>query len=91
VTVRRVNIDDTSRCPHVDLCQTCGQRRDLALSTVQTPLGVCCTTLCRQCTELGLLPRWSAAQAARWVGEHCEHLGIDLDDMAAELGSDRDG
>jgi hypothetical protein len=52
----------------------------LAVATLQTPVGVLCATLCQRCADAGALPRipsWGAA--CRRVGQHCEHVGRDLD------------
>jgi hypothetical protein len=71
-------------------CDTCAGTADLDVYTVATPVGVCCTTLCGACADVGRLPRfpsWSAAVCA--VGEHCEHLGCGVDEMAAALDAER--
>lgn len=80
----RVNLDDTSRCPVAERCASCGSPDDLDVGTMDLPVGVCCTTLCGRCVEDHLLPRfpsWTAAVAA--VIDHCEHLGVTIDEAAA--------
>jgi hypothetical protein len=78
-----IDLDDTTRCPVAANCATCGSPTDLAVATAETPVGVLCLTLCDGCAAAGELHRlssWSAACAA--VGEHCAHLGFDVDDAA---------
>jgi hypothetical protein len=56
------------------------------VATYQTPVGVLCATICRACMAAGNPPPvrfWG--QACERVGAHCQHLGIDLDQMAALL------
>jgi hypothetical protein len=86
-----VNLDDTSRCPLGRRCEACGAKRDdLDVATVALDvLGVACLTLCPRCAESGVVPPVSVGTAVRLVAEHCGHLGITLDEMAAELGTDR--
>ncbi|MBC3191669.1 hypothetical protein H7X46_11415 [Pseudonocardia sp. C8] len=51
---------------------------------MDTPVGVLCATLCGTCAETEHLPAfgsWMAAVAA--VIEHCEHLGVTVDEAAA--------
>jgi len=56
------------------------------VATYQTPVGVFCATLCRACVAAGTPPPVrSWAQAAWRVAAHCQHLGIDLDQMGALL------
>ena len=58
----------------------------LAVATAVTPVGVFCLTLCGRCADAGELPRIpSWTEAFRRVAQHCEHLGCDLDQMAAAL------
>lgn len=75
--------DDTRRCPTGDACDTCGAVDDLAVGTGETPLGICCLTLCGSCAEAGDTPSWTLAQAMAHVIEHAEHLGTTLDALAA--------
>lgn len=82
-----LDVDDVTGCPVAPVCGTCSAAAgDLAVHPVKTPLGVCCTTLCGGCAASGVLPgfpSWAAAVEA--VGEHCGHLGCDVDEMAAAL------
>jgi hypothetical protein len=79
-----------ARCPLAARCQACGTARDLDVATYQTPVGVCCATVCRACVAAGGPPPIrSWGQACEWVGEHCHHLGIDLDQMAELLQAER--
>lgn len=85
-----VNLDDTSRCPQAKACERCGK----AGPTVEVVmvglahLGVACASLCRGCRMYDRLPRWGVPESLQRIGEHCEHLGIDVDDMAAALEAD---
>jgi hypothetical protein len=74
----------TARCPLADACEACASTRELDVATYATPVGVFCATVCGPCIEAGKAPPvhgW--AQAVERVGAHCEHLGIDVDQMAA--------
>lgn len=75
--------DDTRRCPLGDACDTCGAVDDLAVGTGETPLGICCLTLCGSCAEAGDTPSWSIPVAMGRVIEHADHLGTNLDALAA--------
>lgn len=86
-----IDLDDTRNCPVADMCGRCGRsdQDDLEVSTFGSMLGVWCQTLCLGC-EQEYLDGW-AGRASRSlgvldamskVGEHCEHLGINLDQMA---------
>jgi hypothetical protein len=80
-------LDDTTRCPIGEACRWCGADTKLVVSTFDTPSGVLCDTLCRTCRSQGRMSegtwRMSPAEAVLGVLDHCEHLGIDLDEMAA--------
>lgn len=81
----------TMRCPLGDRCEVCGSGQDLDVAIYSTPVGVFCATVCERCTTPAKAPPvrgW--AQACERVGGHCEHLGIDLDQMAAILHAERD-
>jgi hypothetical protein len=85
-----IDVDDTSRCPLGHRCESCGSEHDdLAVSTATTPLGVLCLTLCPPCAAFAEMPRVAVGTAVRLVAQHCEHLGIDLDEMAAAMGSEQ--
>jgi hypothetical protein len=74
------------RCPRAARCQACGTVRQLAVATYQTPVGVFCATVCHACVAAGNPPPVrSWGQACERVGAHCQHLGIDLDQMGALL------
>lgn len=79
-----VDLDDVSRCPERDECESCGSDDDLVPVTLDSPLGVFCATVCDPCIDAKRFPRLSPVQAAERVYQHCEHVGIDLD-QAAEL------
>jgi hypothetical protein len=75
-------------CPRVGRCEACGPRgREVA--TYQTPVGVFCATVCWRCLRThNPPPVRSWGQACERVGAHCQHLGIDLDQMADLLPPD---
>lgn len=81
-------LDDTTNCPLGHRCESCGREGpSLAVETVRlSSLGVACLTLCRRCTAFDDVLPISVSTAARLVGQHCAHLGIDLDEMAAAMG-----
>jgi hypothetical protein len=79
------------RCRRADRCEACGATRQLDLATYQTPVGVFCATVCGPCLDAGKAPpvrSWGGA--IERVGAHCQHLGIDLDQMAALLHPERE-
>jgi hypothetical protein len=82
-----VDLDDTTRCPLGIRCEACGaERDDLAVSTVPLGrLGVACLTLCPRCAGSGVVPPVSVGTAIRLTAQHCAHLGITVDEMAAAL------
>jgi hypothetical protein len=81
-----------ARCPLAARCQACGRGRDLEVATYQTPVGVFCATVCVWCVAAGNPPPVrSWGQACERVGAHCEHLGIDLDQMADILQAEHGG
>jgi hypothetical protein len=78
-----IDLDSTIFCPQLLLCEGCQKATDeLAVATFDTPVGVYCMTLCPACTEGGRWPVLSWSETALRVGDHCEHLGIDLDQAA---------
>ena len=82
-----VNLDDTSHCPLGVRCESCGvERDDLRVCTVALDrLGVACLTLCPRCAGSDVTPPVSVGTAVRLVMQHCTHLGITVDDMAAAM------
>ena len=86
-----VNLDDTSRCPVGHRCESCGTERGrLAVETATAArLGVMCLTLCRRCAAFDDQIPVSVSTAARLVGQHCQHLGITVDEMAAAMEDGR--
>ena len=85
-----IDLDDTTRCPLGHRCESCGtEHAHLEVRTARTALGVLCVTLCPRCAGSGMAPPVSLSTAVRLVGQHAEHLGIDVDQMAAELEGDR--
>lgn len=83
------DVHDTERCPLGVRCESCGVEGDnLAVATAETALGVLCLTLCRRCAGAAMAPPVSVGTAMRLVGQHCAHLGIDVDQMAAALDED---
>lgn len=86
-----VDVYATDRCPLGVRCESCGvERDDLAVATAETPLGVLCVTLCPRCAGADVAPPVSVGTAVRLVMQHCAHLGIDADQMAAALAEDGD-
>jgi hypothetical protein len=82
-----IDLDDTSRCPGADACATCGAVSNLHLCTFSHLLGVHCSTLCGPCRR-HTPPPMTLGAAQRAVLGHCEHLGIDLDQMAAAIAAE---
>jgi hypothetical protein len=80
------------RCPRAGRCEACGRGWGMEVATYQTPVGVFCATVCGPCVAAGNPPRIrSWGQACQRVGAHCEHLGLDLDQMADLLEAERRG
>jgi hypothetical protein len=85
-----VDLDDTTNCPLGHRCESCGsEREDLRVETATTDLGVLCLTLCPPCAASDVTPPVAIGTAVRLVHQHCAHLGIDVDQMAAVLDSER--
>lgn len=81
-----IDLDDTSHCEPSPECSCCGRHTDEpTVCTAGTTLGVMCFTACPTCTQEHAVPRLGWTDAAAAVGQHCGHLGIDLDEMADEL------
>jgi hypothetical protein len=82
-------LGSSAACPRASRCQACVTTRHLEVATYQTPVGVLCATVCRRCVAAGNPPSVrSWGQACERVGAHCQHLGIDLDQMADLLHPD---
>jgi hypothetical protein len=85
-------IGPSRHCPHADRCEACGAIRQLDVATYQTQVGVFCANVCDPCVDAGNPPPVrSWLEAFERVGAHCEHLGIDLDQMAALLHREQQG
>lgn len=89
-----LNLDDTTNCPLGDRCAHCGTTGGLVVATFDAPIGVLCRTICGTCAadDAPRNPfRFSLElnHVVRMVCDHCEHLGIDLDQMAAALDTER--
>lgn len=80
---------NTARCPLDSSCISCRGVADLQVRTIESPIGVFCVTLCAFCVQEDELPRFSAVSAVHASLEHCEHLGIDVDQMAAAMEAER--
>lgn len=85
-----VDLDDTRSCPVGPACVACEGVDGLGVSTLETPVGVLCVTLCDACVDAGRLPGLAAATAVGRVLDHCGHLGIDADRMAAVMAAEAD-
>ncbi len=72
-----------TECPMGDKCEKCQSQLQLNLETVSTQMGIFCLTLCDECCEFERLPKFFPVQVVERVLEHCVHLGIDADRMAA--------
>ena len=46
-------------------------------------------TLCPRCASSSVVPPVSVGTAVRLTAQHCGHLGITVDEMAATLETDR--
>lgn len=84
----RADVDNTELCPLGEKCRECNGTHDLTVATFggDKGMGVFCATVCRHCLKFGV--NWHdipVIVAFRAVAEHCEHLGIDLDEMADAL------
>lgn len=59
------------------------------MRTVGSPVGVFCVTMCSACVMWDQLPNFAVVSAVNAALEHCGHLGIDADQMAAAMEADR--
>jgi hypothetical protein len=80
----RVDLNDTTGCPQADRCVGCQTTTGLAVHTATALGGVFCLTLCASCEP----PRLLCTEVALRTLAHCQHLDIDVDDMAAALGQE---
>lgn len=87
---RRVGLDNTDDCPLGHRCECCGTACEkLTVTTATTSHGVLCLTTCPRCARSTHTPPGAVSTAARLVGQHCQHLGITLDEMAAAMEAGR--
>lgn len=87
-----IDVFSTDDCSVGHRCEACGDAAEqLVAATAETPLGVLCLTLCQRCGDADTAPLVAIGTAVRLVAQHCGHLGIDLEQMAAALdnGDDR--
>lgn len=87
--VEGLDLDDTTGCSVGECCEVCGTGDDLAVGTMRTFGGIACLTICPDCA-IRPLPGLPPLTALTRCGGHAEHLGIDLDVMAAVI-DDEDG
>ncbi len=80
-----VDLDDTTGCLRAGSCEGCQATAGLAVCTATAIGGVLCLTLCPSCDP----PRLPGPEVARRTLSHCQHLGIDIDEMAAALARER--
>jgi hypothetical protein len=48
-----------------------------------------CLTMCERCAASTVSPPVAVATAVRLIAQHCIHLGIDVDEMAAAMNGGR--
>lgn len=80
-----MDLDDTSNCPVGFRCESCGGTGEIKVSTASTAVGVLCLSLCPPCSSSTVAPPVPVGTAVRLVIQHCFHLGIDADEMAAAM------
>lgn len=69
------DLDNTSRCPQGPRCESCGtEGDDVAVSAVQTPVGMLCLSLCDRCATSGTPAPIHLATAVRLVAQHLDHV-----------------
>jgi hypothetical protein len=90
--VSAVNVGDTSPLPGgapLRVLRHGARRSDGGRPPSRPGWGVMCLTLCRRCASFdGQIPV-SVSTGARLVGQHCQHLGITVDEMAAAMEAGR--
>ncbi|RZQ62250.1 hypothetical protein [Amycolatopsis suaedae] len=85
-----MDLDNTTNCPLGAQCQLCHSVDNLGVATFTTPLGVLCCTVCADCvnSDIRISVALPVIVAMTYVAEHCEHLGIGIDDMASALAEE---
>jgi hypothetical protein len=83
-----VDLSNTDHCPKPSECGECGGTDRLAVATWETDLGVYCAPVCGPCLDAGHTRRRPLGAVMRAVLDHCEHLGIDFDEMATALDNE---
>ncbi len=81
----RIDLDDTTNCPTGFRCESCGDIGAITVATALTAVGVLCVSLCERCSSSTVTPPVAVGTAVRLVMQHCAHLGIDADQMAAAM------
>ena len=81
-----IDLDETTRCPGGKRCENCLGAERLAVVTVWCAVGVFCMTLCLACGVLSPPDASGTSEVTRRVRAHCQHLGIDADQMAVREG-----
>jgi hypothetical protein len=82
-----IDLDNTTRCPITEQCESCHTTADLDVVTLGTTIGIYCLTVCGTCVAAARFPTgW--ATTAQLVLRHCAHLDIDLDQMADALAAE---
>jgi hypothetical protein len=80
---------DTTHCPRVGICESCGTEIDVSTVVVECEIGPYCLRLCQHCDQVESIPQlgtWIAASDR--IIRHCEHLGITVQQMEAILTED---
>lgn len=83
------DLDNTANCRLGNSCEGCGDIDSLTVATIGSPVGVFCMTLCGRCTPNPASWRLPMVRAVHRTLEHCEHLDIDADQMAAAMEAER--
>ena len=76
---------DAARCPLHSVCESCGDKVDLAVQIVPLPLGTLCVTLCRPCARDGAVPHWLMSAGDGRVSRHKQHLEHAINPEAREI------
>ena len=74
--------------PEGDVRAACEMRRS-PLRRVWWPVMRLLMTVCRRCGDSEMAPPVSIGTAVKLVAQECQHLGCDLDEMAAALKGGR--